>query len=83
MATRGTTWDGTLEFEVDDVIAATGFRTPLQDLPELGLVTVADDRIPALTPWWESVSLPGAFFTSRREPGMSAGRPFRGLSNSL
>ena len=25
VVTRGTTWDGTLEFEVDDVIAATGF----------------------------------------------------------
>jgi hypothetical protein len=48
--------------EVDDVIAATGFQTPLQDLPDLGLVTVADGRIPALTPFWESVSLPGVFF---------------------
>ncbi len=67
--THGTTWDGTLEFEVDDVIAATGFRTPLQDLPELGLVTVADDRIPALTPWWESVSLPGAFFAGNASQG--------------
>ena len=69
VTTRGTTWDGTLEFEVDDVIAATGFRTPLQDLPGLGLVTVADDRIPALTPWWESVSLPGAFFAGNASQG--------------
>jgi hypothetical protein len=69
VVTRGTTWDGTLEFEVDDVIAATGFRTPLQDLPALGLVTVADDRIPALTPWWESVSLPGAFFAGNASQG--------------
>ena len=69
VVTHGTTWDGTLEFEVDDVIAATGFRTPLRDLRKLGLVTVADDRIPALTPWWESVSLPGAFFAGNASQG--------------
>ena len=67
--TRGTTWDGALEFEVDDVIAATGFQTPLQDLPQLGLVTVADGRIPALTPFWESVSLPGVFFAGNASQG--------------
>ena len=67
--TQGTTWDGTLEFEVDDVIAATGFQAPLQDLPQLGLVTVADGRIPALTPFWESVSLPGVFFAGNASQG--------------
>jgi thioredoxin reductase len=46
----------------DDVIAATGFQAPLGDLPELGLATVLDGRLPALTPYWESVTLPGAFF---------------------
>jgi thioredoxin reductase len=69
VVTHGTTWDGTLEFEVDDVIAATGFQTPLQDLPALGLVTVADGRIPALTPFWESVSLPGVFFAGNASQG--------------
>ena len=69
VVTRGTTWDGTLEFDVDDVIAATGFQTPLQDLPQLGLVTVADGRIPALTPFWESVSLPGVFFAGNASQG--------------
>lgn len=69
VSTRGTTWDGKLEFEVDDVIAATGFRTPLQDLPAHGLVTVADGRIPGLTPWWESVSLPGAYFAGNTSQG--------------
>ena len=69
VVTRGTTWEGTLEFEVDDVIAATGFRTPLRDLPQLGLVTVADGRVPALTPFWESVSLPGVFFAGNASQG--------------
>jgi thioredoxin reductase len=81
--TRGTTWDGDLEFEVDDVIAATGFRTPLRDLPELGLVTVADGRIPALTPFWESVSLPGAFFAGNASQGARGlGKRGAGASSS-
>jgi thioredoxin reductase len=67
--THGTTWDGTLLFEVDDVIAATGFQAPLRDLPQLGLVTVADGRVPALTPFWESVSLPGVFFAGNASQG--------------
>jgi len=44
------------------VIAATGFQVPLGDLREHGLATVANDRMPALTPYWESVTLPGVFF---------------------
>jgi hypothetical protein len=67
--TQGTTWDGQLEFDVDDVIAATGFQTPLRDLPRLGLVTVSDGRIPALTPFWESVSLPGFYFAGNASQG--------------
>jgi thioredoxin reductase len=51
-----------LVVEVDDVIAATGFRAPLQDLPELGVATVLDGRLPALTPFWESVTVPGIYF---------------------
>jgi thioredoxin reductase len=66
---HGTTWDGRLVLEVDDVIAATGFQTPLRDLPALGLVTVSDGRIPALTPFWESVSLPGVFFAGNASQG--------------
>ena len=66
---HGTTWDGRLEFDVDDVIAATGFQTPLRDLPRLGLVTVNDGRVPALTPFWESVSLPGVYFAGNASQG--------------
>jgi hypothetical protein len=48
--------------EADDVIAATGFSTPLGDLPDAGLATVTDGRLPALTPLWEGIGLPGVFF---------------------
>jgi thioredoxin reductase len=66
---HGTTWPGELFFEVDDVLVATGFRTPLRDLPSLGLATVADGRIPALTPFFESVSVPGVFFAGNASQG--------------
>ena len=58
----GTRWEGRLEFDADEVILATGFKAPLGDLPHLGVATVRNDRVPALTPFWESISVPGIFF---------------------
>jgi thioredoxin reductase len=51
-----------LLLEADDVIAATGFQAPLRDLPDLGAATVRDGRLPALTPFWRSVTVPGLYF---------------------
>jgi thioredoxin reductase len=51
-----------LEVETDVVVAATGFQAPLRDLRALGLATVQQDRLPALTPYWESISVPGVYF---------------------
>jgi thioredoxin reductase len=51
-----------LTYEVDDVIAATGWVPPLRDLPALGIVTFGRNKLPALTPFWESVSMPGVHF---------------------
>jgi thioredoxin reductase len=51
-----------LVFEVDDVIAATGFTSPLLDLPQLGVATVGRNKLPAQTPFWESASVPGVYF---------------------
>jgi cation diffusion facilitator CzcD-associated flavoprotein CzcO len=62
-----------LLLEADVVIAATGFEAPLGDLPGLGLATVMDGRLPALTPFFESVTLPGAFFAgnvTQAAPGL-------------
>jgi thioredoxin reductase len=58
----GTTRPGPFLFEVDEVIAATGFGTPLLDLPDLGVRTFYQGRLPSQTPWWESASVPGIFF---------------------
>ena len=56
--------DGGEEFsiEVDEVISATGFVTPLLDLPELGVATFGQSQLPAQTPYWESANVPGIFF---------------------
>jgi thioredoxin reductase len=79
--TRGTTWPGELAFDADRVLVATGFKTPLLDLPELGLATVADGRIPALTPFWESVSVPGVYFAGNASQG-SPGLRKQGLASN-
>jgi thioredoxin reductase len=59
---RRTDGGGDLALEVDEVISATGFVCPLQDLPELGVTTIGAARLPAQTPWWESTTVPGLFF---------------------
>jgi thioredoxin reductase len=67
---HGTTRPGRFDLRADAVIAATGFSTPLRDL---GVSTVAQGRIPALTPFWESTNVPGAYFagnTSQGAPGL-------------
>jgi thioredoxin reductase len=66
---EGTTWPGRLEFDADDVILATGFRTPLLDLRELGVTTVLNDRVPALSAFFESLSVPGIFFAGNASQG--------------
>ncbi len=69
----GTTWEGKLELESDEVIAATGFRAPVCDLPSVGVAMVNDGRMPAQTPYWESVSVPGIYFAgsvTQASPGL-------------
>lgn len=58
-----------LSFEVDDVIAATGFFTPLRDLPKLGVATFGQSGLPAQTPFWESPTAPGIYFAGTINQG--------------
>lgn len=60
--TQGTTRPGDFVFDVDEVIAATGFTTPMRDLPDIGVATFSQGRLPAQTPYWESSSVPGIYF---------------------
>jgi len=62
VSTRNARAGDVLEFEVDDVIAATGFTAPLRDLSELGVATFGQSRLPAQTPFWESATMPGIYF---------------------
>jgi thioredoxin reductase len=48
--------------DVDSVVAATGFQTPLRDLPALGVSVAGQSRLPVQTNWWESATLPGIHF---------------------
>ena len=68
--------------EADEVIAATGFVCPLQDLPDLGVATFGQSRLPAQTEFWESASVPGIYFAGTITQG-SAGLKKHGIpSNS-
>lgn len=61
VALKRTDGAGDLAIEVDDVISATGFVSPLRDLPALGVATFGQARLPVQTPWWES-TVPGIRF---------------------
>jgi thioredoxin reductase len=69
----GTTWEGELQLESDEVIAATGFCAPVRDLSSVGVAMVNDGRMPAQTPYWESISVPGIYFAgnvTQASPGL-------------
>ena len=68
--------------EVDEVIAATGFSTPLLDLPALGVSTFGRSGLPAMTNHYESVSLPGVFFAGTISQGVSGLRKYGIPANS-
>ncbi|HVL53525.1 MAG TPA: NAD(P)-binding domain-containing protein [Vitreimonas sp.] len=69
VALKRTDGAGDLVLEVDDLIAATGFRAPLLDLPALGVATVGASGVPAQTPWWESATRPGIYFAGTLSQG--------------
>ena len=79
---RRTDGGADLVLEADDAIAATGFVTPLVDLPALGVATFGASGLPAQTPWWESVSVPGIFFAGTIGQGAKGLRKFGIPSNS-
>jgi thioredoxin reductase len=56
-------------FDVDHVLAATGWTTPLGDLPKLGVATFSQGRLIRMTPWWESASVPGLYFAGTVSQG--------------
>ncbi|MEX2211797.1 MAG: NAD(P)-binding domain-containing protein [Gaiellaceae bacterium] len=75
----GTTRPGDFDLECDVAIAATGFSTPLVDLEELGVRTVAQGRIPAMGPFFEAAD--GVYFAGNATQG-AAGLKKRGVGAS-
>lgn len=73
---EGTTVPGSMVFDVDEVIATTGFGTPLGDLRKLGVETFYKDRLPTQTPYWESASVPGIFFAGAATQGQAGLRKY-------
>ena len=78
----GTTVPGRCTFEVDDVIGATGFQMPVNDLGDVGVTTFGHQRFPALTPFWESPTAPGIYFAGSASSGAPGLRKFGRASNS-
>ena len=72
---------GPLVFEVDDVIATTGFSTPLLDLRSLGVSTFGRNGIPALSPFFESIGAPDVYFAGTVTQG-APGLKKHGLPSS-
>lgn len=58
---------GVSSVDVDSVIAATGFTASMGDLRQLGVTT--KNRLPILTPFWESATVPGIFFAGTLSAG--------------
>lgn len=79
---RRTDREAALSVEVDEVIAATGFTAPLQDLPALGVAVVGQSRLPVQTPWWESTTVAGIHFAGTITQGARGLRRHGVPSNS-
>jgi thioredoxin reductase len=80
--TSGTTKPGVMIFDVDEVVAGTGFTTPLGDLPALGVKTFYQNRLPAQTPYFQSATLPGIFFAGSVTQGSIGLKKYGIPSNS-
>jgi thioredoxin reductase len=68
--------------EVDEVIAATGFQCPLRDLPDLGVTVFGQSRLPTMTNYYESASVPGIFFAGTIGQGVAGLKKFGIPANS-
>jgi thioredoxin reductase len=71
-----------MAIDVDDVIAATGFVCPLRDLPELGVDVFGRSRLPAMTNYWESATLPGIYFAGTIGQGVGGMKKYGLPANS-
>jgi len=76
------TLTGSRSFLVDEVIAATGFGSPLGDLIALGVATFSQGRLPRMNAFWESTTVPGIYFAGTITQGGVGLRKFGAAGNS-
>jgi thioredoxin reductase len=75
--------DGTdLKVDADEVIAATGFVCPLQDLPDLGVAVFGRSNLPAMTNYYESATVPGIYFAGTIGQGVAGMKKYGLPANS-
>ena len=68
--------------DADEVIAATGFTCPLQDLQSLGVEMFGRSLLPAMTNYWESATVPGIYFAGTIGQGVSGMKKYGLPANS-
>ena len=68
--------------DADEVIAATGFTCPLLDLPSLGVDVFGRSRLPQMTNYWESASVPGIYFAGTIGQGVAGMKKYGFPANS-
>ena len=68
--------------EVDSVIAATGFQCPLRDLTDLGVTVFGQSRLPSMTNFYESATVPGIFFAGTIGQGVAGLKKYGIPANS-
>ena len=76
--------DNSMEIAVDadEVIAATGFTCPLQDLQSIGVEVFGRSQLPAMTNYWESATAPGIYFAGTIGQGVSGMKKYGLPANS-
>jgi thioredoxin reductase len=73
---------GEITIDADEVIAATGWTCPLQDLPELGVSVFGRSRLPSMTSYWESATVPGIYFAGTIGQGVAGMKKYGMPANS-
>jgi thioredoxin reductase len=73
---------GEIAIDADEVIAATGFTCPLQDLQGIGVEVFGRSELPAMTNYWESASVPGIYFAGTIGQGVSGMKKYGMPANS-
>jgi hypothetical protein len=71
-----------IAIEADEVIAATGWTCPLNDLAELGVSLFGRSGLPSMNGYWESTTVPGIYFAGTIGQGVAGMKKYGLPANS-